>query len=118
MTATLQRALRAAEAKIARLEAKIARLESAWTLDASQWPSHVQRYKHRRAVEAAARKHGAELGPAFVELLAARLVAVDVDRDGARLSLETARRSVSTWAREGSASAPAKIGNNEPRGRR
>lgn len=89
------------EATIARLRRQLAAAESAWQRDPRTQAVHVESYAHRRAIEASARKHGATLGAAFCELLAARLVAVDVDRDGARPTLETARALVAMWSAEG-----------------
>lgn len=89
------------QATIARLRKQLAAAESAWRNDPRTQAVHVEGYAHRRAIEASARKHGATLGAAFCELLAARLVAVDVDRDGARPTLDTARALVAQWAREG-----------------
>ena len=88
------------QATIARLRAQLAAAESAWQRDPRLWSAHVEGYAHRRAIEASARKHGAALGAAFCELLAARLVVVDVDHDGARPTLETARALVAQWARD------------------
>jgi len=89
------------QATIARLRAQLAAAESAWQRDPRLWSAHVEDYAHRRAIEASARKHGATLGAAFCELLAARLVAVDVDRDGARPTMETARVLIAQWSAEG-----------------
>lgn len=88
-------------ATIARLRARIAELESAWQRDPRLWAIHAEDYKHRNAVMGSARKYGATLGPEFREVLAARLVEVDVDRDGLRPTMDTARSLVETWAREG-----------------
>jgi hypothetical protein len=85
-------------ATIARLRARIAELESAWQRDPRLWAIHAEGYACRRAVENAARKHN--LGAAWREILAARLVVVDVDRDGLRPTMETARRLVETWSAE------------------
>lgn len=86
---------------IERLRAKIEALKSAWrTSGEDAWCAHVAGYTCRRAIEAAARKHGATLGPRFVELLALRLVEVDV-RDDTRPTIETARRLVARWSAEG-----------------
>jgi len=76
-------------ATIARLRARIAELESAWQRDPRLWAIHAEDYKH-----------GATLGPEFREVLAARLVEVDVDRDGLRPTMETARRLVEAWSAE------------------
>ena len=86
-------------ATIARLRAQLAAAESAWQRDPRLWSIHAEGYTCRRAVENAARKHN--LGAAWREVLAARLVEVDVDRDGLRPTMETARSLVETWAREG-----------------
>jgi len=86
-------------ATIARLRAQLAAAESAWQRDPWLWSIHAEGYTCRRAVENAARKHN--LGAAWREVLAARLVEVDVDRDGLRPTMETARSLVETWAREG-----------------
>jgi len=86
-------------ATIARLRAQLAAAESAWQRDPRLWSIHAEGYACRRAVENAARKHN--LGAAWREVLAARLVEVDVDRDGLRPTMETARSLVETWAREG-----------------
>lgn len=89
------------QATIARLRREVAALRSAWQRDPRLWSAHVEDYAHRRAIEASARKHGSALGAAFCELLAARLVAVDVDHDGARPTLDTARALVAQWSAEG-----------------
>lgn len=86
-------------ATIARLRAQLAAAESAWQRDPRLWSIHAEGYTCRRAVENAARKHN--LGAQWREVLAARLVEVDVDRDGLRPTMETARSLVETWAREG-----------------
>ena len=86
-------------ATIARLRAQLAAAESAWQRDPRLWSIHAEGYACRRAVENAARKHN--LGAAWREVLAARLVEVDVDRDGLRPTMDTARNLVETWAREG-----------------
>ena len=86
-------------ATIVRLRAQLAAAESAWQRDPRLWSIHAEGYTCRRAVENAARKHN--LGAAWREVLAARLVEVDVDRDGLRPTMETARSLVETWAREG-----------------
>jgi len=86
-------------ATIARLRAQLAAAESAWQRDPRLWSIHAEGYACRRAVENAARKHN--LGAQWREVLAARLVEVDVDRDGLRPTMETARSLVETWAREG-----------------
>lgn len=86
-------------ATIARLRAQLAAAESAWQRDPRLWAIHAKGYTCRRAVENAARKHN--LGAAWREILAVRLVVVDVDRDGLRPTMETARSLVETWAREG-----------------
>lgn len=96
--ATLQRRLKAALAKIERLE-------TSWQNDPAQWRAHVAKYNHRRAIEASARKHGQSLGAEFRALLVARLVIVDVDRNGAHLAHETATRLVEAWSLEGKTSA-------------
>lgn len=74
-------------------------LRNAWQRDERQWSAHVEGYACRKAVEGAARKHGATLGVVFQSLLARRLRAVDT-RDGV-LDAATAWRLVETWAREG-----------------
>lgn len=74
-------------------------LRDAWRRDETQWAAHVAGYACRKAVEGAARKHGATLGVAFRTLLARRLRAVDT-RDGV-LDAATAWRLVETWSREG-----------------
>jgi hypothetical protein len=89
------------QATIARLRARIAELESAWQRDSRLWAIHAEDYKHRSAIMGSARKHGATLGPEFREVLAARLVAVDVAHDETRPTMETARRLVETWSAEG-----------------
>ena len=89
------------QATIARLRREVEALRSAWRNDPRTQAAHVDEYEHRRAIEASARKHGATLGAAFRELLAARLVVVDVDRDGLRPTIETARRLVEAWSGEG-----------------
>ena len=86
-------------ATIVRLRAQLAAAESAWQRDPRLWSIHAEGYTCRRAVENAARKHN--LGAAWREVLAARLVEVDVDRDGLRPTMDTARNLVETWAREG-----------------
>ena len=74
-------------------------LRDAWQRDERQWGAHVEGYTCRRAVEGAARKHGARLGVVFQSLLARRLRAVDT-RDGV-LDAATAWRLVETWSAEG-----------------
>ena len=86
-------------ATIARLRAQLAAAESAWQRDPRLWSIHAEGYTCRRAVENAARKHN--LGAAWREVLAARLVEVDVDRDGLRPTMETARNLVAQWSAEG-----------------
>lgn len=87
---------------IARLQARVAALESAWQREPWTWEGRIAaRYSHRHAVEGAARKYGAALGEAFCELLAARLVEVDVALDGSRLSIDSARGLVARWSVEG-----------------
>ena len=87
------------QATIARLRREVEALRSAWRNDPRLWPIHAEGYACRRAVENAARKH--DLGPQWREILAARLVAVDVAHDETRPTIETARNLVETWAREG-----------------
>lgn len=72
-----------------------------WRSDPRLWEPHVDTYRHRRAVERAARKHGRTLGPSFRTLLVMRLRLVDVDRDGCVPSLMACVRLVAGWAREG-----------------
>lgn len=86
-------------ATIVRLRAQLAAAESAWQRDPRLWSIHAEGYACRRAVENAARKHN--LGAAWREVLAARLVEVDVDRDGLRPTMETARNLVAQWSAEG-----------------
>lgn len=86
-------------ATIARLRAQLAAAESAWQRDPRLWSIHAEGYTCRRAVENAARKHN--LGAAWREVLAARLVEVDVDRDGLRPTMDTARNLVAQWSAEG-----------------
>lgn len=75
----------------------------AWQADGRLMEHHVDGYRHRRAVERAARKHGARLGDSFRVLLAVRLRLVDVDpRDGSRPPLTTCVRLVARWSAEGS----------------
>jgi len=73
-----------------------------WRTDPRLWEPHVDGYRHRRAVERAARKHGAALGDNFCALLAARLTVVDTH--GGRLTPQSAHRTVAGWAREGTGS--------------
>jgi len=89
------------QATIARLRARIAELETAWQRDPRLWAIHAEDYKHRNAVMGSARKHGATLGPEFREILAARLVEVDVAHDKTRPTIETARALVAQWSAEG-----------------
>ena len=89
------------QATIARLRARIAELETAWQRDPRLWAIHAEDYKHRNAVMGSARKHGATLGPEFREILAARLVEVDVAHDETRPTIETARSLVAQWSAEG-----------------
>ena len=89
------------QATIARLRARIAELETAWQRDPRLWAIHAEDYKHRNAVMGSARKHGATLGPEFREVLAARLVEVDVAHDKTRPTIETARALVAQWSAEG-----------------
>lgn len=77
------------------------RRDADWRRDPRLWEVHVDGYGHRRAVEASARKHGVALGESFCALLAARLVLVDVGRDGSRPTPAQAWRSVQRWAAEG-----------------
>lgn len=102
-TSTLKRRVASRDATIAKLRAQLAEHEererNAWQRDERQWPAHVAGYTCRRAVEGAARKHGARLGVVFCTLLARRLRAVDT-RDGV-LDAASAWRLVETWAREG-----------------
>ena len=86
-------------ATIARLRAQLAAAESAWQRDPRLWAIHAKGYTCRRAVENAARKHN--LGVAWREVLAARLVEVDVAHDGTRPTIETARALVAQWSAEG-----------------
>ena len=88
------------QATIARLRREVEALRSAWRNDPRLWAIHADDYKHRNAIMGSARKHGATLGPEFREILAARLVVVDVDRDGLRPTIETARRLVDAWSGE------------------
>ena len=71
-----------------------------WRFYPAQWAEHVDGYTHRRAVEAAARKHGRALGCSFLVLLARRLRVVDV-RDGMTLDGATAWALVERWSVEG-----------------
>ena len=89
------------QATIARLRREVEALRSAWQRDPRLWAIHAEGYEHRNAIMGSARKHGATLGPEFREILAARLVVVDVDRDGLRPTIETARRLVEAWSGEG-----------------
>lgn len=72
-----------------------------WQTDGRLMDHHVDTYRHRRAVERAARKHGARLGDSYRMLLAIRLRLVDVDHHGAAPTLMTCVRLVEAWAREG-----------------
>lgn len=89
-------------------ERKRARPAADWRADPRQWEPHVDGYKHKRAVEASARKHGRDLGASFLWLLAARLTVVDVDRIGARPTPLQAWRTVRRWAVEGKGAAPCR----------
>ena len=86
------------QATIARLRREVEALRSAWRKDPRLWGIHAEGYACRRAIENAARKH--DLGAAWREILAARLVVVDVDRDGLSPTIETARRLVDAWSAE------------------
>lgn len=88
-------------ATIARLRAQLAAAESAWQRDPRLWAIHAEGYTCRRAVENAARKHN--LGAQWREVLAARLVEVDVDRDGMRPTMDTALNLVARWSESGPA---------------
>lgn len=88
-------------ATIARLRAQLAAAESAWQRDPRLWSIHAEGYTCRRAVENAARKHN--LGAQWREVLAARLVEVDVDRDGLRPTMDTALNLVARWSESGPA---------------
>lgn len=88
-------------ATIARLRAQLAAAESAWQRDPRLWSIHAEGYTCRRAVENAARKHN--LGAQWREVLAARLVEVDVDRDGMRPTMDTALNLVARWSESGPA---------------
>jgi hypothetical protein len=88
--------------KVDALKAKLAAQETAWTrggVDA--WRAHVATKTHRRAIEATARRWGRMIGPTYVELCAARLVCVDEQPDGTRLTDESALGLVERWASEG-----------------
>lgn len=74
-----------------------------WQTDGRLMEHHVDTYRHRRAVERAARKHGARLGDSYRMLLAIRLRLVDVDRDGAAPPLMACVRLVARWSAEGRA---------------
>jgi len=89
------------QATIARLRREVEALRSAWRNDPRLWAIHAEDYKHRNAVMRSARKHGATLGPMFREVLAARLVEVDVAHDETRPTIETARTLVAQWSAEG-----------------
>lgn len=89
------------QATIARLRREVEALRSAWQRDPRLWAIHADDYKHRNAIMGSARKHGATLGPEFREILAARLVAVDVASDGTRPTIETARALVASWSADG-----------------
>ena len=89
------------QATIARLRREVEALRSAWRNDPRLWAIHVDDYKHRNAIMGSARKNGATLGAEFRELLAARLVVVDVDRDGLRPTMETAKALVASWSADG-----------------
>ena len=89
------------QATIARLRREVEALRSAWRNDPRLWAIHAEDYKHRNAVMGSARKHGATLGPEFREVLAARLVEVDVAHDKTRPTIETARALVAQWSAEG-----------------
>ena len=88
-------------ATIVRLRAQLAAAESAWQRDPRLWSIHAEGYTCRRAVENAARKHN--LGAQWREVLAARLVEVDVDRDGMRPTMDTALNLVARWSESGPA---------------
>lgn len=84
--------------------AKIAAQETAWTREPDRiagWSRHVATKTCRRAIEHTARKWGRMLGPRYVELCAARLVCVDEQSDGTRLTDESALVLVERWASEG-----------------
>lgn len=102
--AVLMRQLDAARKREAALReerrALKAQLSDAWQRTAEGQREHVEGYAHRRAIEGAARKHGATLD-GLCELLAARLVVVDVGPDGSRLTLASARGLVARWSAEG-----------------
>jgi len=72
-----------------------------WRDDPRLWEVHIDTYRHRRAIENAARKHGARLGESFLMLLMVQLTLVDVDRDGMSPSPMSAYRTIASWAREG-----------------
>lgn len=87
------------QSTIARLRREVEALRSAWRNDPRLWAIHAEGYACRRAIENAARKH--DLGAAWREILAARLVAVDVAHDETRPTIETARALVAQWSAEG-----------------
>jgi hypothetical protein len=62
--------------------------------------ARIAEYAHRKAIEHAARKHG-HLGPLYRTALVRRLIAVDVDRDGATLDAAQAHHLVERWHDEG-----------------
>lgn len=90
--------------KVDALKARLAAQETAWTREPDRiagWSRHVATKTCRRAIEHTARKWGRMLGPRYVELCAARLVCVDEQPDGSRLTDESALVLVERWASEG-----------------
>lgn len=79
-----------------------------WQLTDEGLRDHLARITARTHLMYSVRKHGEHQGEAFLHLAAERLVAIDwaevcrVVQEPARLSLQSARRVVDQWAREGS----------------
>lgn len=91
------------------MAAKLEREHTAWQREGVEgWKRYAARKSTRREIMNAARKHGRMVGPVFCDLLAARLVCVDVDAAGAHLSEETAAETVERWASEGPATKATK----------
>ncbi len=76
-------------------------VDETWKLTMRGQAKHVEGYAHRRAVENAARNHGAALGPQFRAMLAARLLLVDIAPDESMIAPESAAALVESWASEG-----------------
>ena len=87
--------------KIDALNAKLAAQRDAWTREGvGAWEAHLAKKTSRPEIMHSVRKWARMLGPTYEALAAQRLVCVDEQADGTRLTDESALTIVARWADE------------------